>query len=116
MSRHQIRASDEAVRAWREAVGIPELNDTQVVDSALRVAADATRRELSAQAHGMLRILAWIADGHADPQALRAGDAEVAIVGSEIHARIGEARFVIAANPTAAAGMVKVASEVAGDD
>ena len=98
MTRHQIRVSGEALRTWRTAAGVQELNDTQAVDCALRVAAEVARREQAAEAHGMRRFAAWIADGHAAPQALAAGDVEVTVSGSEIRARIGDAHFVIASN------------------
>ena len=84
-----------------------ELSDTAAANSALRVAADVARREVAAEAHGMGRLADWLERG------LAAGDVEITVVGSEIRARIGDAHFVIASNPTHMAHVVKVAGEAA---
>ena len=58
-------------------------------------------------------MLGWIADGHADPGALVAGDVEVRVTDTALHVRIGAAHFHIGTNPTEPAHAVKVAAEVA---
>ena len=112
MTKHQIRIDGEALSAWKRALGV-ELSDTAAANSALRVAADVARREVAAEAHGIGRLADWLERGLADPQALAAGDVEITVVGSEIRARIGDAHFVIASNPTHMAHVVKVAGEAA---
>ena len=108
----QVRAEMAAISAWRDVLGAP-IDDRGAVNTALKVAADSPRREKSAEALGMQRLAGWIADGHADKHAVAAGDVEVTVSGSEIHARIGDAHFIIATNPTHMAHVVKVAEEAA---
>ena len=112
MSKIQIRIDRAALDRWKEVVGV-KLEDGAAANAALHVAADMQRRELSAKARGLQWLLGWIADGHADPAALVAGDVEVKVGDTELRVRIGAARFIIGSNPTAPATAVKVAEEVA---
>ena len=108
----QVRVNRAAIAAWKRVLGI-ELADGAATSAALQVAADMQRRELSAKASGMHWLLGWIADGHADPGALVAGDVEVRVTDTALHVRIGAAHFHIGTNPTEPAHAVKVAAEVA---
>ena len=112
MAKTQIRIDRAALDRWKELVGV-KLEDGAAANAAIHVAADMQRRELSAKAAGMQWLLGWIADGHADPGALVAGDVEVRVTDTALHVRIGAAHFHIGTNPTAPAHAVKVAAEVA---
>ena len=112
MDTTQVRVNRAAIAAWKRVLGI-ELADGAATSAALQVAADMQRRELCAKAAGMHWLLGWIADGHADPVALVAGDVEVAVSDTELRVRIGDARFIIGTNPSTPAQAMKVAAEVA---
>ena len=103
----------EALARWKEAAGV-ELDDNAAANAAVRMAADAQGREVAAEALGMQRLAAWVADGHADPAALVAGDVEVTVADNlEIRARIGDARFILAQNPVSARRRVVTAANEA---
>ena len=51
---------------WKEAAGV-ELDDNAAANAAVRMAADAQGREVAAEALGMQRLAAWVADGHTKP-------------------------------------------------
>ena len=114
MDTTQVRVNRAAIAAWKRVLGFT-ISDGAATSAALQVAADMQRRELSAQAGGMQWLLGWIADGHADLQALAAGDVEVAVSDTELRVRIGAARFIIGLNPTGPAHAAKVAAEVADE-
>ena len=98
MSTKQIRIDEDALGRFQAAMG-GDLPDATAANAAVRMAADVAADEVHAQAYGMQRVADWVADGHADPAALAAGDVEVLVTDNlEIHARIGEARFVIGHN------------------
>ena len=108
-----VRIDEEALARWKEAAG-GELDDNAAANAAVRMAADAQGREVAAEALGMQRLAAWVADGHADPAALVAGDVEVTVADNlEIRARIGDARFILAQNPVSARRRVVTAANEA---
>ena len=111
MAKTQIRIDPAALAAWKQATGI-ELDDGAAANAAVRLAADVEARERWAEAYGMKRVIDWVARGLADPQALAAGDAEVTVTGDlEIHARIGDARFVLGHNSVNARRRVERAAK-----
>ena len=113
MANRAIRIDEEALARWKEAAG-GELDDNAAANAAVRMAADAQVREVAAEALGMQRLAAWVADGHADPAALVAGDVEVTVADNlEIRARIGDARFILAQNPVSARRRVVTAANEA---
>ena len=98
MANRAIRIDESALAAWKQAAGV-QLDDNAAANAAVRMAVDAAADSVHAQAYGMKRVIDWVARGLADPQALAAGDVDVSVTeGLEIHARIGDARFILAYN------------------
>ena len=108
----QIRIDRKALDRWKEVVGMG-LDDGAAANAAVNVAADLAQREAEALARGMQWLADWAARGLVDMQALRGGDVEIRVEGSEVCARIGDAHFGIGSNPTLAKTAVKVAKEAA---
>ena len=108
----QVRVDPEALRRWKAVLGI-EISDSAAANAAVYVAADLAQREAEAVSRGMNWIADWAERGLFDMQALRGGDVEIRVEGSEVRARIGDAHFVIGSNPTLANTAAKVAKEAA---
>ena len=108
----QIRIDRKALDRWKEMVGMG-LDDGAAANAAVHVAADLPQREAETLARGMAWLASWVADGHADVEALRSGDYTIRAAGDRVRVRIGAGHFGVGVNPTAARTAVQVAKESA---